>query len=557
MRILSSQQITRTAPTIRHGTKRNLVRPRKVTIVRRHFSCATTTLLLDGLVVSNYQTQISLASRHSESHHVLACSSSSMSESLVQQLANRLKRFFRWLCEAFIVSSRSLEVAVRFFPLIVFSPTAVISERLFGNKEICDFVWWYTLKTLQALGPAWQKLGQWAATRRDVFPAHVCDRLSKLHDRGFPHPWEHTHAILEESFGRDYRSKGLKIDMSDQEEALIGCGSAGQVYRGLLTETNGSEREVAVKVLHPRFDLLVERDVALMSAIANLLHSLPIQFIHVLNLPYVANDFGNILRQQADLRVEGRNLERFRYNFYGLNDENLHKSSVVFPRPIKKWTASNVLVEDFVKGAQPISDFLKDSSKEGLEIRKELAGPLLRAFLKMVFVDSWVHCDLHPGNVMVQTKTQENGKVKRFIVFLDTGIATTLSPSDQQNLIDLFRAVLLNDGFLAGKLMIERAKNERCSQVEGSTDAFAHGIEQLVSEFHDRRRDGLTLGAVNIGSLLGRVLNLCRVYNIEIDPAMASTVLSTLVLEGLGRSLHPDLNLIDFAIPFVLGRGKV
>jgi predicted unusual protein kinase regulating ubiquinone biosynthesis (AarF/ABC1/UbiB family) len=38
---------------------------------------------------------------------------------------------------------------------------------------------------------------------------------------------------------------------------------------------------------------------------------------------------------------------------------------------------------------------------------------------------------------------------------------------------------------------------------------------------------------------------------------MASIVVSTLVLEGLGRSLEPSMNLIDFAIPFVLGRGRV
>jgi predicted unusual protein kinase regulating ubiquinone biosynthesis (AarF/ABC1/UbiB family) len=57
--------------------------------------------------------------------------------------------------------------------------------------------------------------------------------------------------------------------------------------------------------------------------------------------------------------------------------------------------------------------------------------------------------------------------------------------------------------------------------------------------------------------LLGRVLDLCRVHGVEIDPAMASVVISTLVLEGLGRSLSPELNLIDFARPFVLGRGSV
>lgn len=150
-----------------------------------------------------------------------------------------------------------------------------------------------------------------------------------------------------------------------------------------------------------------------------------------------------------------------------------------------------------------------------------------------------------------------NPSRRRKIVFLDAGIATSLSPVDQRNLKDLFRAVLLNDGNTAGRLMVERAGYERCSQMEGGVEAFASGIQELVSEFHDRRKEGLTLGAVCIGSLLSRVLDLCRVYGVEIDPAMASIVLSTLVLEGLGRSLEPSLNLMDAAIPFVLGRGRV
>ena len=146
---------------------------------------------------------------------------------------------------------------------------------------------------------------------------------------------------------------------------------------------------------------------------------------------------------------------------------------------------------------------------------------------------------------------------KRTIVFLDAGIATTLSPSDQRNLIDLFRAVILNQGGTAGRLMVERAKYERCSQTPGGVQAFSKGIGDLVAEFHDNRKAGLTLGAVRIGSLLSRVLGLCRIHGVEIDPAMASIVVSTLVLEGLGRSLEPSLNLMDFAMPFVLGRGKV
>jgi aarF domain-containing kinase len=46
-------------------------------------------------------------------------------------------------------------------------------------------------------------------------------------------------------------------------------------------------------------------------------------------------------------------------------------------------------------------------------------------------------------------------------------------------------------------------------------------------------------------------------YRVEIDPAMSSVVVSMLVLEGLGRSLDPDLNLIKATMPFLLTGGKV
>jgi aarF domain-containing kinase len=142
----------------------------------------------------------------------------------------------------------------------------------------------------------------------------------------------------------------------------------------------------------------------------------------------------------------------------------------------------------------------------------------------MLFKDNFVHCDLHAGNVYVKTTTttttitstgkEQPSNTKKTvtqqytIIFLDAGIATSLSPQSQENLRDLFKAVVLNDGETAGRLMVERARYERCSQIEGGVEAFSKGISDLVSEFHDHRKHGgLTLGAVRIGELLGKVKN--------------------------------------------------
>ena len=456
---------------------------------------------------------------------------------------------WEWICswckriwDILVVSARTTEIVLRLFPLLLLTPMSTLSPR------VSDWTWAYVTRAVQALGPAFVKFCQWVATRRDIFPPHVCDRLGTLHDRGTPHEWAFSQQALTEAFG-DYEAKGLTI------EDVVGCGSAAQVYRGTLTEGE-RVRPVAVKVLHPRFEQLVARDLWLMQTVAELLHSLPLEALRLLNLPRATQTFGSALQLQSDLRVEAQNLDTFRHNFAS--------SAIFFPQPI--WSSPMALVEDLVEDSVPITEYLKD--EDAIEVRRALAGPLLRAFLKMVFLDNFVHADLHPGNVLVQTKmvtpekswwsqTEAEPELKRFIVFLDAGIATSLSPNDQRNLIDLFRAVITNSGYEAGRLMVERAKYERCTQVEGGTEAFAQGIAGIVSEFHDRRKEGLTLGAVRIGSLLSRVLDLCRVHGVEIDPAMASIVISTLVLEGLGRSLEPNLNLIDFAIPFVMGRGRV
>jgi len=535
---------------------------------------------------------------------MMACSSVTLRDADERYLLNCIFRWFRYWwdygLDLLLVATRISEIFLRLSPLIILSPTAVASN----SPLISNLAWNYTISALQGIGPIAVKFCQWAATRRDIFPPIFCDRLAVLHDSGFPHSWSHTHKVLTEAFG-DYRSRGLEI------HEVIGCGSAAQVYKGTISPVSLEENErisndgvndvdseyslstkkhrtVAVKVLHPNFEDQVDRDLKVMQIIAYFLHSLSsvtavTEAIRMLNLPRATENFGSLLRIQVDLTTEAKNLQRFRYNFYHNLEEEENNSLITFPLPLEEWCSNpKVIIEDFVHDAEPIANFLRDSSPEGIAIRRELARPLLRGFLKMIFLDNFFHGDLHPGNVMVRTTTVVDSNknimqswwdrirnsqygsseatqatTKRSIVFLDAGIANSLVPEDQRNLADLFRAVILNEGNRAGRLMVERAKFERCSQIPGGVDAFAKGVESIVSDFHDRRKDGLTLGTVRIGGLLGRVLELCRIHGVEIDPNFTSVVISTLVLEGLGRSLSPELNMMDFAEPFILGRGRV
>jgi len=511
------------------------------------------------------------------------CINPSKTDGILSRIIRWLRKCWRDLSRFCFITIRTSEVVLRLSPLVILTPAALVSTKFLNTPLVSNLAWSYALKAIQGLGPVAVKFCQWAATRRDIFPPVLCDRLSILHDNGCPHSWDWTRRVLTEAFG-DYESNGLVV------KEVIGCGSAAQVYRGTLTVRDGSEesrdletkREVAIKVLHPRFQDLVDRDLDFIEIVANSLHALPIDFIRMLNLPRAVEEFGVVLRHQADLKTEAENLKIFRKNFFKDSQRQEEQSSITFPQPVDGWTSHSVILEDYVHDAVPIAHFLLDTSEEGMHRRKELAGPLLRAFLKMVFVDNFIHGDLHPGNVLVKTTLEpvssspwdafwrpvkaegregkmenDERKTKRSIVFLDAGIAISLTPNDRRNLVDLFRAVVFNDGKRAGRLMVERAKYERCSKTPGGVDLFSEGIGEIVSEFHDRRKEGLTLGAVRIGVLLRRVLDLCRVHGVEIDPAMASVVISTLVLEGLGRSLSPDLDLLTFARPFLMHPGRI
>ncbi len=55
-----------------------------------------------------------------------------------------------------------------------------------------------------------------------------------------------------------------------------------------------------------------------------------------------------------------------------------------------------------------------------------------------------------------------------------------------------------------------------------------------------------------MGRLLGDVLALCRDHRVLLEQRFAATVAAIAVLEGLGRALDPDLDILAAAAPIVL-----
>lgn len=519
----------------------------------------------------------------------------------------RLKRkvyvfVYCYVYEPIATSIRFLHLVAIFLPVIVTVPAIWLGQRNpEKHGERSGTLWWYDflVGAMERAGPAFIKLGQWAASRTDIFPPELCSRMSSLHSNAPAHSMHATRRIISRAFG------GLPFEeiFEEFDEEPLGVGAIAQVYKAKLKPNLAAQKDkdiagqrvskvrknvsalvksspervpssyVAIKVLHPRVDRIVRRDLNIMAFFARAINMIPT--MEWLSLPDEVQQFGEMMKLQLDLRIEGTNLALFREKFKS-------RTSAWFPYPYREYTTREVLVEEFAQGI-PLSVFLEQG---GGVFQQDIANEGLDAFLNMLLIDNFVHADLHPGNIMVRflkpsqldlslrapkraaeaTSSAEvdvneevlkrlrphvhdqrawNNVLKEIeaegfrpqLLFLDTGLVTQLNDKNRRNFLDLFRAIAEFDGYRAGHLMIERSR-----QPDAVLDAevFALKMQHLVLGVKSRT---FALGRVKIGDILGQVLQMVREHHVRLEGDFVNVVISILLLEGIGRSLNPDLDL--------------
>lgn len=426
--------------------------------------------------------------------------------------------------------------------------------------------------------------------------------MSSLHSHAPAHSLHATKKILCKAFN------GLPFDeiFEEFQEEPLGVGAIAQVYKAKLKPDIAAQYQeelqdmpkdlaarvrknvdvlvksspqrvpssyVAIKVLHPRVDVTVRRDLNIMSIFAHIINVIPT--MEWLSLPGEVEQFGEMMKLQLDLRIEATNLVIFREHFKS-------RTTAWFPYPYTEYSTREVLVEEFAQGI-PLSVFLE---KGGGVYQEEIADEGLDAFLRMLLLDNFVHADLHPGNIMVRfykpnqldislkapkraheatssaeldvneqvlrrlrphTKDPEAWKAalaeldregyRPQLLFIDTGLVTQLNDKNRRNFLDLFRAVAEFDGYKAGHLMVDR-----CRQPEAVLDPeiFALKMQHLVLGVKSRT---FALGNIKIGDVLSQVLQMVREHHVRLEGDFVNVVISILLLEGIGRSLDPNLDL--------------
>ncbi|KAI9766424.1 MAG: hypothetical protein M1840_006530 [Geoglossum simile] len=522
-----------------------------------------------------------------------------------------------YVIEPVCTGLRLIHLVVIFVPVIFAVPLIWCgARRKDGSNERSGTLLWYSflVNAMERAGPAFIKLGQWAASRSDIFPTELCSAMSSLHSNAPPHSLHATKRTLVQAFnGRPFEEIFDEFD-----EVPLGVGAIAQCYRAKLkpglavpsVEADLEERPwklrhnirknvdmlvkstphsvpssyVAIKVLHPRVERTVRRDLRIMKIFAVMLNAIPT--MEWLSLPDEVDQFGEMMRLQLDLRIEAANLSVFRKNFK-------KRSTASFPAPHTEYTTRHVLIEEFAAGI-PLNAFLEDG---GGVFQHEIADEGLDAFLHMLLIDNFVHADLHPGNIMVRfykpkqldylsrlspwlaPKVEDGTDVTEEVlsrlrphrhnpqewiaqlsqfdkegyrpqlIFIDTGLVTQLNQINRRNFLDLFKAVAEFDGYKAGHLMVER-----CRQPDAVIDEeiFALKMQHLVLGVKSRT---FALGNIKVGDVLSEVLSMIRTHHVRLEGDFVNVVISILLLEGIGRSLDPGIDLFKrfalfFSFPF-------
>jgi ubiquinone biosynthesis protein len=369
------------------------------------------------------------------------------------------------------------------------------------------------LDLFRHLGATFIKVAQIMSTRPDLVPEHITNALARLQDDVGPFSYEAVQRTIVEDLGRP-----VGAIFAEFSARPIASASVAQVHRARLPDG----RVVAVKVRRPDVLEICTFDLAVMKWAARFLGKLP-------SLAAVApassvEQFARAVYAQLDFRVEASNNQRFRENFR--NDPD-----VVFPEVFKEFSSERILCMSYVDGTK-ILDARRSPSDP-----KRIARLGLRALMKMIFEDGFVHADLHPGNIFVL----ENHR----IAIVDLGLVGELDPPHRATFSRFFAAWAGRDADTMAHLLYSLAVNPTS---EG--DAYQR-FRTAIVDFLGRTW-GQRMAQAHPGKLLLEMLGILRRHRIRMAPAFTIVNIAIAVTEGIGRQLDPDLDLMAEAVTFFM-----
>lgn len=402
-------------------------------------------------------------------------------------------------------SDRSSTFAVIVETCLFFIPKTAKNESLPTRTRLA----------IEHLGPVFIKFGQLLSTRQDVIGAAYVAELSKLQSKVPPFAGSIARVIVEQSLGTT-----LESVFSDFSENAVASGSIAQVHKATLISNS---REVAVKVLRPNIEKIIEKDIKLLKLVAWFVEK-SFKDGKRLRPKAVIIEFEKTIHAELDFLAEAANATEL----YRLHKKD-HK--IIIPQILYDYCSHDVIVMEWMDGT-PISD-IKTLKAKGIDL-KQLSHNGVDIFYTQVFDYGFFHADMHPGNVL----SSDDGK----FIGLDFGIVGCLSEEDKRYLAINILAFFNRDYKKVALTHVESGWAPKDTSIEELESAIRTVCEPIFNK---------PLSEISFGQVLIKLFQISRRFEIEVQPQLLLLQKTIVNVEGLGRMLNPDLDLWVTAKPIL------
>jgi aarF domain-containing kinase len=303
------------------------------------------------------------------------------------------------------------------------------------------------------------KIGQHIALLDYLVPEPYLIALRPLFDCAPRTPWPAVREMVEAELGAP-----VETLFADFEREPIASASLAQVHRA----RGADGTQYAVKVQHPPLRQMARTEVALLAKLVAVIKWLEPSF----GFEWLVEEVRLNLPLELDFRNEARNAARCEALLHARFGD-----VVCIPRVHAHLSAERVLTMDFETGV-PAAD-ARSVESAGLDSRA-VARLLSQVWGEMSFASGWVHCDPHPGNVLVRARPAGGGAQ---LVLLDHGLYRQVSEGLRLQWARLWAAIVLSDEQEIAAVVDELgARSARMEAVAGPNLTFTLFAAMLTAK---------------------------------------------------------------------------
>jgi len=369
-------------------------------------------------------------------------------------------------------------------------------------------------RALTALGPAYIKFGQVLSTRPDVVGDELAFQLRVLQDKLAPFSKAEAQATVEAELDAP-----LETIFSEFSEA-VAAASIAQVHKARLVSTG---QEVAVKVLRPGIEKAFRKDVDAFYLAASVIELLSPSSRRLRPMEVITH-FDGVVQGELDLRLEAAAAGE-----YGAN--TVDDAGFVVPKTFFFQSAKRVMTLEWAEGI-PFGD-VEAVAAAGLD-RQALGERVLQLFLRQALNDGYFHADMHQGNLKVSASGE--------IIAYDFGIMGRIDEYTRRAYAEILIGFIRRDYRRVAEVHFEAGY----VPADRDIDAFAQALRAVGEPIF-----GMNANHISMGRLLAYLFEVTERFGMETRTELILLQRTMVVVEGVARSMHPQINIWEVAKPVV------